>query len=181
VVGLRFQPGAVERWLAVPSDAFVDQRVLLEDVWGGEARRLTDDLARADTPEQIAVGLQTALGRRALALGDPDPWARELLRRVRGQVAVRGELTAELSADLGVTERTLLRRSRAAFGYGPKFLQRVMRFQTLLNALRGARSARLSAIALGAGYADQAHFSREAVELSGFTPTALIRQFHAVC
>jgi AraC-like DNA-binding protein len=71
----------------------------------------------------------------------------------------------------------LLRRTRAAFGYGPKFLQRVLRLQAVLGALRAAKAPRLSTIALTAGYADQAHFSRDAVELSGFTPTALIRQF----
>jgi AraC-like DNA-binding protein len=76
-----------------------------------------------------------------------------------------------------VSERSLLRHTRAAFGYGPKFLQRVLRFQNFLGLLRQAEGPYLASLALDAGYADQAHLSRESVELSGFTPTALLRQF----
>ena len=177
VVGLRFQPGAAEHWLSAPSEAFVNQRVALEELWGGEARRLTDELAQAKNPNEVAVRLQAALAQRAAALGDPDPWARELRRRVRNHVATNGELTAELCTALGVSERTLLRRARAAIGYGPKFLHRVLRFQHFLGLLQAAERPSLASLALSAGYADQAHLSREVVELSGLTPTALLRQF----
>jgi AraC-like DNA-binding protein len=176
VVGLRFQPGAVEHWLSAPSDAFVDQRVPLEELWGSEARRLTDELAQAESPNDVAVRLQAALARRAAALGNPDPWAREVLRRVQNHVTANGDLTRELCAGLGVSQRTLLRRTRAAFGYGPKFLHRVLRFQHLLGLLQAADPPPLASLALGAGYADQAHLSREAIGLSGLTPTALLRQ-----
>jgi AraC-like DNA-binding protein len=177
VVGLRFQPGAVEHWLAAPSDAFVDQRVALEDLWGAEARRLSDELAQAESPDEMAVRLQAALARRATALREPNPLSREVLRRIRSQASSKGDLTRQLCSSLGLSERTLLRHTRSAFGYGPKFLQRVLRFQNFLGLLRETAAPCLASLALDSGYADQAHLSRESLELSGFTPSALLRQF----
>ena len=65
------------------------------------------------------------------------------------------------------------RRPAAAVGYGPKTLQRVLRFGRALAALdAGVDLARL---ALEAGYADQAHLTRECTRLAGAPPAALAR------
>ena len=60
--------------------------------------------------------------------------------------------------------------------YGPKTFQRVLRFQRApalaRNGLRSPPS--LACIALGAGYADQAHMTREIRTLAGRRPTDLL-------
>jgi transcriptional regulator GlxA family with amidase domain len=77
----------------------------------------------------------------------------------------------DLAADLGVDERTLHRRCANALGYGPKTLQRILRFR---RALRLGRSGLpLATIAWEAGYADQAHLTRECGRLAGATPANL--------
>jgi len=58
-------------------------------------------------------------------------------------------------------------------GYGPKTLHRVLRFRRFLAGLESPRPAGLSRLASAAGYADQAHLTREARELSGMTPRQL--------
>ena len=80
-----------------------------------------------------------------------------------------------LTGEVGWSERTLRRRCREAFGYGPKTLERILRFQGFLRLLSRGR-APLSALALDAGYADQAHLTREVRRLSGQSPRALISQ-----
>lgn len=71
----------------------------------------------------------------------------------------------QVSDRLGLGERQLRRRSLAAFGYGPKTLQRVLRFQ---RALRLARAGQpLAGVAYAAGDADQAHFAHEVRDLAG--------------
>jgi methylphosphotriester-DNA--protein-cysteine methyltransferase len=57
-------------------------------------------------------------------------------------------------------------------GYGPKTFARVARFWRALALVRAGES--LAAAAAEAGYADQAHMTRELVVLGGRTP-ALIR------
>jgi AraC-like DNA-binding protein len=76
-----------------------------------------------------------------------------------------GGSVRDVADRLGLSERQLRRRSLAAFGYGPKTLQRVLRFQ---RALRLARAGEpLADAAFAAGYADQAHFAHEVRALAG--------------
>ncbi|MFC7566230.1 helix-turn-helix domain-containing protein [Actinomadura namibiensis] len=64
------------------------------------------------------------------------------------------------------------RRAVAAFGYGPKTVQRVLRFQ---RALRLARAGRpLAEVAQVAGYADQAHMANEVRGLGGVPMRGLL-------
>jgi AraC-like DNA-binding protein len=83
-----------------------------------------------------------------------------------------GARVDELGAALGVSERQLRRRFADAVGYGPKTLARILRFQRFLTlAGDGGELARL---ALQAGYADQAHLTRETRRLAGRTPLDLL-------
>ncbi|MFD4428948.1 helix-turn-helix domain-containing protein [Nocardia sp. NPDC058497] len=53
----------------------------------------------------------------------------------------------------------------SAFGYGPKMLARILRFQRALAAVRaGVPAAETAAVT---GFADQAHLSREFRDLAG--------------
>jgi AraC-like DNA-binding protein len=81
----------------------------------------------------------------------------------------------ELSRVLHVSDRQLQRRMLAAVGYAPKTLHRILRFQRLLAVAHAAgEGASLSSRAIGAGYADQAHMTRELRQLAGRPPTALL-------
>jgi AraC-like DNA-binding protein len=99
-----------------------------------------------------------------------------------GAVRAASELLAEPRARLdhvidrlGLSERQLRRRCQIAAGYGPKTLQRVLRFQRFVASVRHGGPAGLARLAYDAGYADQAHLNRECKELSGMTPAALCR------
>ena len=91
-------------------------------------------------------------------------------------LAGRGTVAA-LSAELGMSERQLLRRFDAAVGYGPKTLHRVLRFRRVLGHLTTTGPGTdLAELAIRSGYADQAHMTREITRLAGRPPGALIRQ-----
>ncbi len=75
-----------------------------------------------------------------------------------------------LAEELGVSERQLHRRCVTALGYGPKTLERILRFQRFQTlALKGAHVG-LAELALLAGYVDQSHLTRECGRLTGQTP-----------
>ena len=108
-----------------------------------------------------------------VADGAPDPavtWAARLLR----DPAARAE---DVAAEVGLSLRQLRRRCQAVVGYGPKTLQRVLRFRRFLARVDAHPDVLdLAAIAAEAGYADQAHLTRECGRLAGLTPAALARQ-----
>jgi AraC-like DNA-binding protein len=59
----------------------------------------------------------------------------------------------------------LHRRSLAAFGYGPKLLGRILRLNRALDLARAGTP--YATVAAQAGYADQAHLSRDVKQLAG--------------
>ncbi len=83
-----------------------------------------------------------------------------------------GRSVAQVAWDLGYSERQLQRRSVTSFGYAPKTLQRVVRFQ---RALRLAREGVPPAeVAVRAGFTDQAHLANDVKRLSGVQLSRLI-------
>ena len=154
LVGLRFRPGAGGGGLGVPLDELRDLRVDAADV--DRAFDLDGELA----PAEVAAGGSCAVA--AERGGDP------LVQRVAAGLE-RGE-----RVDAGLSARQLRRRFHAAVGYGPKTLERVLRFRRAVDAIDGGRTD-LAGIAFDAGYADQAHLTRECTRLAGLPPAQLMR------
>jgi AraC-like DNA-binding protein len=157
LVGIRFLPGAGGGALGVPLDALRDLRVDVADV--NRAFDVDGNLAPGDVVERFVAAVT---GRSA------DPLVAAAARRVGHQ-----EIGA-LARDLYVSERQLRRRFHAAVGYGPKTLARVLRFRRFVEAIDRGHTD-LAAMAWEAGYADQAHLTREATRLAGLPPLRFIR------
>ncbi len=81
---------------------------------------------------------------------------------------------AATGAQPGIGDRQLRRRFADAVGYGPKTLQRILRFQRFLALAEREAAPDLARLALDAGYADQAHLTRETRRLAGIPPAALL-------
>ena len=168
VFGVRFRLGVAGAALGLPADEVADETVAMASLWG------------AEYDERVAVGGVGALVEivRERVLGAPlDP----LARAAALGLARPGARVTELGRALGLSERQLRRRFADAVGYGPKTLARVLRFQRFLelaSARDGAGRWRsgdgLAGLAFEAGYADQAHLTRECRRLAGRTPAELV-------
>ncbi|MGM1057922.1 helix-turn-helix domain-containing protein [Saccharothrix sp. Mg75] len=161
--GVRFGPGAGPTVFGVPGHVLRDRRVPLAELWG-PTDRLEDALSRAADPGAVLAAEAVRRARESPA----DPLVAPVVAALVG-----GATTAGLADDLGLSTRQLHRRCLAAFGYGPKVLQRVLRFDRAVRAAR--RGVAFAEVAQRAGYADQAHLSREVRELAGVTLGQLIR------
>jgi AraC-like DNA-binding protein len=166
-VGARFLPGAGGSALGVPLSELRDLRVELDALAPELGRRLPAEL----TPS-AALRRVTGIAARLVLAGPPDLAVRSAARRLADPRA----RVENLAVDLGLSERQLRRRFHAAAGYGPKTLQRVLRFGRFLAAADGdGAEPDFARIALEAGYADQAHLTRECTRLAGLAPAALLR------
>ncbi|WP_432906849.1 helix-turn-helix domain-containing protein [Micromonospora matsumotoense] len=161
--GVRLPPGLGPAVFGVPADELRDRRVPLDALWGRTALRLADRLGASPT----ATDLATVAADRLARVGGADP----LGPRVAALLAAGATVTAT-AAEVGLGPRALHRRSQALFGYGPKTLARILRLRRAL-ALAG-RGVGLAEVAARAGYADQAHFTRDARDLAGVPPTTLL-------
>lgn len=160
---VRFRPGAGPAVLGLPASALRDARVPLAEVWERDAGRIAELVAVA--PDRSRV-LEALVSERVLRAGPPDRAAAGVLRTLAAGGSVRS-----LTADLGYSERHLRRLCLAAFGYGPKTLQRVLRFQRARRLIGAGRP--LGEVAATCGFADQAHLTREVRALSGRPPSLL--------
>jgi AraC-like DNA-binding protein len=78
---------------------------------------------------------------------------------------------------MGLSDRQLRRRVEEAVGYSPRTLARILRFQRFLSAARASGPGRhLARLAADAGYADQAHLTRESREFAGLPPAEFLRR-----
>jgi AraC-like DNA-binding protein len=167
VIGFRFHPGAAHAWLGLPMSEITSKRVALEDLWGVRARRLANsirdvaDIERALLADRVEHLSGDTVMRAAFTL---------IMQGAPAGVA----LTPWLARALQMSERSLRRRFDENFGYGPKTLDRILRYQRFLNLRRASPKTPTALLALDAGYSDQAHLVRESRRLTGLTPAAKV-------
>jgi AraC-like DNA-binding protein len=173
ITGARLHPGRASCLLGLPASELLNQAVPIADITGAlQSARLEEVTEEPNSAARRAV-LARALSasREECAPMDQAVLAgiRWLSRHPHGRVG-------QLSRWIGISERQLHRRFSSAIGYGPKTFQSILRFQRLLNTAkeRGAEQS-LAELAASAGYADQAHMTRDVHRLANLRPTALLR------
>ena len=148
--GVRLPPGAFPSVFGVPAHAVRDLRVPLSELVRGV--RLTS------FSEMVSFCASRVVVDPALAA------TASLLRT--------GDVTSA-AWEIGLSSRQLRRRCLDAFGYPPKVLQRVLRFDAAMRLAWGGLP--FATVAVEAGYADQAHLAREVRSLAGVPLGQLIR------
>lgn len=173
VTGARLHPGRASCLLGIPASELLNQIIPVADLRGAvESMRLEKVIEQPNAAERrSALGQVLVASMEHPTAFDPAVVAgiQWLSRRPHGRIV-------ELSRWIGVSERQLHRRFSAAVGYGPKMFQSVLRFQRLLKIARETGPERsLADLAASAGYADQAHMTRDVHRLANVRPSVLLR------
>ncbi|WP_088673679.1 helix-turn-helix domain-containing protein [Rhizobium sp. R339] len=171
VIGARFAPGAAASWLKTPLSALVGLSVPLADIGRKHTRGFEARLR--DCPDPSAA---RALFGRLLEEATRDEEEPPRDAAVIFAAADSGHPASGLFGRLGMSERQLRRRCHHHFGYGAKTLERIRRFQRFLDLCRRQSAMPLARLALEAGFADQAHMTREVGEFSTLTPAVILDQ-----
>lgn len=176
IVGVRFQPGTPPP-LPTVLDDLVDQRLGLADLWRSSPDRLVETVALAGTPERGLLLLQAELLQQFRRTG-VDVLVGEAVQALMPWRPVNID---SLATHLALSSSQLRRRCLQAVGVSPKVLQRTLRFQGFLALAQAGATASgrrgadgMAGLAIDAGYADQAHLSRECLRLTGRTPSQLL-------
>jgi AraC-like DNA-binding protein len=141
----------------------------LTDFPGAEGRRLAERLAGAqgwaERFDMVDEFLLTRLSR-AHAPSPAAAWAWARLRETDGRLSV-----ATLAGEMACSTRYLSAQVRSHVGIGPKALARVLRVRRAIDLVE-AGAPGLSEIAHACGYADQSHFGRDFLSITGVSPGA---------
>jgi AraC-like DNA-binding protein len=170
-VGVVLGLGVARALFGVPADALAEQHVALDDLVGtSEAARLRDRVLSPHEPSARLAALEAWLEARVVASGE----ALVDARVARGLARLAASPTATVSAMAaasGLGVRAFGRRFAASVGLSPRAYGRVVRLGRVVARLARTGPGSDAALALEAGYADQAHFCRELRAFLGMTPS----------
>lgn len=174
-IQLALTPAGVRALLGVPAAAIADILLTFADVGLGDGlhERMA---AETSWPARFALLDRFLLGRLDRSAHRPAAdlvHAWELLGRTDGLLPVQA-----LAEQIGWSRRHLQARFRAEYGVSPKQAARLFRFEHARTLSVGGRA--LAAVAHRAGYADQAHLTRDWRELAGRPPTATLRELFPI-
>ena len=170
IVGVRLRPGVAGAVFGIPASELLDTRVPLEELLGSRASGLSERLDGAHGRDAEYLLLEGIVAS-AIAKDDLDPLVLAATRRL----GFPGTRVDELAEALGISQRQLRRRFHQSVGYGPKTLDRVLRFRRLVSKAQEISDGEvdLARLAADLGYADQAHMARDSVRLTGMPPARL--------
>jgi AraC-like DNA-binding protein len=161
--GVRFRPAMSQAFLPVPGLDTTDQSIDLSEIWGGDARRLVEQVSEAQSPAQCVHLFETHLR---------NPGDITLVQRLCAAIVEQtGQVRIDdLAFQAGLSARQLRRLFLEQVGLSPKHFCRVIRFRNSVSRLVQSGHTEWAHMALDCGYYDQAHFINEFREFSGYTP-----------
>jgi len=158
VLLLNIEPLVARAWLGLPLNHLVDRMIPLRDI----------DASRCGPLEELFHS-----GRVASLVPSHPPKAKEPERLAAAAAAVRrGSAVDRAASMVGLSERQLERQFDDRFGLSPRLYRRIIRLRWALRF--AATGADLAQVAASAGYADQAHFTRDVRSFMGGNPRAVI-------
>ena len=168
-VQVDFTPLGASRFFGFPVGEFAARMVHLSDIADPQVAQLRSMLAETSSwPLRLDIA-ESFLRQRLLTGPAPSAelafaWSAILQRAGRVRIAA-------IADRIGWSRKHLTMRFIAEFGVAPKTIARMARFNRAV-ALAAATPSSLADIAADAGYADQAHFTREFQEFGGQSPGA---------
>ncbi len=167
--GIRIQPGAASTLLDVSASTLSERSWAIDTLAPAFATGLSALGARLSGDDLAEVLTETVRGAAALP-GEVDTLVDYALNG-RGAQSVQG--MAEWS---GLNVRRVQRIFHDYFGFGPKLLMRLGRFQRALVMSRREPPPTWSEIAMRCDYHDQAHLVRDSREFALRSPTQVFAQ-----
>lgn len=169
--GVRFMPGGIHAFFPLHLRDITNKIIPCRELWGNRWREFELALfSAASTPERI--NRAEAFLTRRLLENNRDPDAR-LLSSLEKIYRQRGRIPVEKSLSEGMSPRQLRRFFDTYIGFSPKTFSRIVRFQSVLAAMRRDPQNDWNSLCFDFGYYDQAHFIHEFKEFYGLPPTSV--------
>jgi AraC-like DNA-binding protein len=173
---VNFSPLGALRFFGVAQSEIAGRTLSLSDLMGREADLLVHELHdAADWAERFLL-LDSFIARRFERARAPHDAVCAVWRELKRSKGTQS-ITA-LAQGAGISRRHLAKLFRAEIGTTPKTMARILRFEHAYRMAATVPRQDWADIACEAGYADQAHLTREFQELSGLSPINLLRRDH---
>lgn len=173
MLGIRFLPGGLSRFVRLPLHELTNQRISADEVTAffdaSFAERLCEEVnfrSRINVIEELFI---KSLCRNDLTTDPQIVYAVEQINRHQGRLPVQS-----LMDDICLCQRQFERKFKMQTGYTPKIYSRIMQFRHAIDLLRSTACENLLSAAVRAGYYDVPHLSREVKRMSGNNPCSFL-------
>ncbi|WP_294613880.1 helix-turn-helix domain-containing protein [uncultured Bacteroides sp.] len=168
MLGVRFLPCGLSRFIRLPLHEFTNQRINADEVSNffdaSFAERLCEENSLKERVKIIEELFIKSLYKHDLPADPQITFAIEQINRYQGKLPIQS-----LMDDICLCQRQFERRFKMNTGYTPKIYSRIMKFKNAIDLLRNNTCDSLLSTAVHAGYYDVPHLSREIKNLSGST------------
>ncbi|ALO05952.1 Transcriptional regulator, AraC family protein [Streptomyces venezuelae] len=168
-VQVRLSPAVAGTVLGASPADLAGSVVALDEVWGGEAWRIREQLSEIPLWEDRFAFAEALLARRLEARSPVDPavaWAWNRIVAGKGRVRVD-----RLAAELGWSRKRLWTRFHSHIGMPPKSAAKLVRFDHAVHRLVAGEG--VAQVAADSGYYDQSHLHRDVMAFTGTTPATV--------
>ncbi len=168
IFSVRFFPDGFLPFTVIPLKEMANTAIPLEKLFGAAGPHLEKQMLGAHTTAARIKYIEAFLLAR---LTDKHTVDRIVKSTVDTIVTANGRLSVnELSEQRNISRRHLVRKFSSAVGLSPKQLSKTIRLQATLKMMLRGETTSLTSVAYENQYYDQAHFTNDFKELTGYSP-----------
>jgi len=171
-MGVLFCPGGARAFFDAPADAFCNERVPLDMIWGSRAGEMRDRLREGGSAAEKFQLLEATLLERVNTRAELHSAVQYALGQFARAPHIRSVL--DVSRKAGLSRRRFAQLFREQIGLTPKLYCRLLRFQGVLRQIAVGAPVDWADLALAGGYCDQPHLANEFRSFSGISPNAYL-------
>lgn len=172
-IAVRFKSSSFNIFTSIPIDVLKNKTVSIFDIWGNRGEILEESIQLADGIDKrvdiLNCFFENILNSNRIYNRGIN-WAINYIYYNYNNLTIKDVIS---KSDL--SSRTFQRKFKESTGVSAKEFHKISRFQSLLKVfLLDNRSPNLNLV-LDSGYYDQAHFNKDFKQLSGDSPTKLLK------
>ena len=163
-----FHPNGFLPFTTIPIKRIENTAVPLRELFGKDGEEIGQKILNANTTSERIKLIEAFLLDRLSNIKAVDHIVKSTVETI---LTANGQLSiSELSQQININRRQLLRKFSSAVGLSPKQLSKTVRLQAALKVLLNRKNTSLTDLAYQNEYYDQAHFIKDFREFTGFTP-----------
>lgn len=170
---VQFKAFGAHPFFHFPIQNLNEKIVSAEEIFGDSILELREELLEQQTSEDKFHIVEKWLESRFHPEKEPP---KELLRTLEGLQSESATNYSLIIESYPKTQKHLIDQFKKYIGLTPKYYQRILRFNEILQLIKNNEKIAWSQIAYQCNYSDQSHFIKEFKHFSGFNPKEFIEQ-----
>ncbi|MGI9542565.1 MAG: helix-turn-helix domain-containing protein [Cyclobacteriaceae bacterium] len=171
---IQFKAYGAYPFVHFPIEQLNEKVVPAEEVFGQDILALRETIVALETPAEKFESAEKWLCNRFDISKEPPEDLPAVLEQLKSQPAANYN---QVVASFPHTKKHLIDQCKKYMGLTPKYYQRILRFNEILQQIQKKEKITWAQIAYQCGYADQSHFIKEFKHFSGFNPSEFIQQY----